>query len=175
MVLERASTSGDETPGRRFVMVRFAWPLAAVTLVLVLGQSAQVAAQELAPDTTNEVTAAAAPAASAQTYTSPPALLSERRPAALMPLYASFVTLQVLDLHSTTYALERGAVEANPAMKGFVDNTAAMTALKAAGTAGVIFVSEKLRTKNKAAALGLMIGTNVAMTWVVQHNYRMAR
>jgi hypothetical protein len=50
-----------------------------------------------------------------------------------------------------------------------------MSALKAAGTAGVIFVSEKLRTRNKAAAIGLMIATNSAMAWVVQHNYRVNR
>jgi hypothetical protein len=99
----------------------------------------------------------------------------ERRPSALIPLYASFVTLQVLDVQSTRYALDHGAVEANPAVKGLAGNTVAMTAMKAAGTAGVIFVSEKLRMKNKAAAIGLMIATNSAMTWVVQHNYRTVR
>jgi hypothetical protein len=50
-----------------------------------------------------------------------------------------------------------------------------MAAVKAAGTAGVIFFNEKLRTKNKAAAVGLMIATNSMMAWVVQHNYRSVR
>jgi hypothetical protein len=157
-------------------MVRFARPLALSALVLILGSSTQAAAQDLAPDTTDTISAAVARASAAQTYVPPTTTAApERRPAALIPLYASFAALQVLDLRSTAYALERGAVESNPAMKGFVDNTAAMSALKAAGTAGLIFASEKLRTKNKAAALGLMIGSNLAMTWVVQHNYRAAR
>jgi hypothetical protein len=47
-----------------------------------------------------------------------------------------------------------------------------MAAVKAAGTAGVIFFNERLRMKNKAAAVGLMIATNSVMGWVVQHNYR---
>jgi hypothetical protein len=99
----------------------------------------------------------------------------ERRPAALVPLYASFIGLQILDLHSTHDALARGGVEANPALGGLAGNTVALTAVKAAGAAGVIFISEKLRTKNKAAAIGLMIATNSAMAWVVQHNYRVGR
>jgi hypothetical protein len=100
---------------------------------------------------------------------------SERRPAALVPLYASFIGLQILDLHSTHDALARGGVESNPALGGLAGNTVALTAVKAAGAAGVIFVSEKLRIKNKAAAIGLMIATNSAMAWVVQHNYRVGR
>jgi hypothetical protein len=99
----------------------------------------------------------------------------ERRPAALLPLYASFVTLQVLDMHSTRYALDRGAVEGNPAIKGLTGTTVGMAAVKAAGTAGVIFFNEKLRTNNKAAAIGMMIATNSMMAWVVQHNYRSVR
>jgi hypothetical protein len=101
--------------------------------------------------------------------------LNERRPAALMPLYASFIALQVLDLQSTHAALARGGVEANPALGGLAGNTFAMSAVKAAGTAGVILASEKLRRKNKLAAIGLMFATNSAMAWVVQHNYRVAR
>jgi len=155
-------------------MVRFAWSPSAAALLVVLGCSAQAAAQELV--TTDTVSAAVV----AQTFAPQPMLppagaASQKRPAALMPLYASFITLQVLDLHSTAYALDRGAVETNPAMKGLVDNQVAMGAMKAAGTAGVIFISEKLRTKNKAAALALMIASNTAMTWVVQHNYRAVR
>jgi uncharacterized protein DUF5658 len=100
----------------------------------------------------------------------PPA---NRRPAALVPLYASFVTLQILDLHSTNHALSRGGVETNPALAGLSGSMVAMSAVKAAGTAGVIVISEKLQKKNKAAALGLMIAANSAMAWVVQHNYRL--
>ena len=153
-------------------MVRFAGlPCVLVTLAL-LGVSTSARAQELLASTgegvaaTDQVAIPAAPAIAGS---------ANRRPAALLPLYASFVTLQVLDIHSTRYALDRGAVEGNPAVKGLTGSTAGMAAVKAAGTAGVIFVSEKLRTKNKAAAIGLMIASNSMMTWVVQHNYRAVR
>ena len=64
-----------------------------------------------------------------------PALAAPPRPAVLLPLYASFATLQGLDAHSTWRALNQGAVEANPVMKGFAGNPTALLAVKAAGTA----------------------------------------
>jgi uncharacterized protein DUF5658 len=125
----------------------------------------------------DDVTTAAAQSAAAVPNPSPARVTGapDRRPAALVPLYASFIGLQILDLHSTHDALARGGVEANPALAGLARNTVALSAVKAAGAASVIFVSEKLRKKNKAAALGLMIATNSAMAWVVQHNYRSGR
>jgi hypothetical protein len=84
----------------------------------------------------------------------------------------SFGTLQVLDTHSTSRAIKSGAVEANPMMKGIAGNEAAMLAVKAAGTAGVIFASEKIWKRNKTAAVIFMIATNAGMAWVVQNNYR---
>ena len=98
-----------------------------------------------------------------------------RRPGALIPLYVSFGALQVLDLHSTAGGLGRGAVEANPIVRPFVNSQFGMVALKAAGTAGVILASEQMWKKNKAAAVVFMVASNSAMTWVVQHNYRIAR
>ena len=98
-----------------------------------------------------------------------------RRPAAMLPLYMSFAALQVLDTHSTSKALGRGAVETNPLVRPFADNEVGLIAVKAAGTAGVIFASEQLWKKNKTAAIAFMVATNAAMTWVVQHNYRAAR
>jgi hypothetical protein len=156
-------------------MMRFAGlPCAVLSIGLLVGMPARAAAQEQIAvtgdailDTSGPIHVAAEPSTIARS--------AERRPPALVPLYASFVTLQILDIHSTHYALGHGAIEANPAVKGFAGNTAGMAAVKAAGTAGVIFISEKLRTKNKAAAIGLMIATNSAMAWVVQHNYRAVR
>lgn len=98
-----------------------------------------------------------------------------RRPTGLMPLYISFGALQGLDAHSTAAALRRGAVEANPLMQGVASHEVGLLALKAAGTTGLIFASEKLWKKNPAAAVALMIASNSAMIWVVQHNYRAAR
>jgi hypothetical protein len=153
--------SGAGTPGRRFVMVRFAGAGAAALLLLVVAVTQPAAAEERTVETagSDSLRAAAAP-------------VQDGRPAALFPLYASFATLQVLDVHSTSSALSRGAVEANPAMKGLVGNQVGFAVMKAAGTAGIIFAAEKIRKKNKAAALGLMIASNSAMAWVVQHNYR---
>jgi hypothetical protein len=92
-----------------------------------------------------------------------------------VPLYVSFSTLQVLDTHSTSRALSRGAAEANPLMKGIARSEIGMAAVKAAGTAGVIYASEKMWKKNKKAAVIFMVATNAAMAWVVQHNYRAGR
>ena len=156
-------------------MMRFAGlPCAVLSIGLLVGMPARAAAQEQIAVTGDAILDTASPVHVTPNAfaVTPPA---ERRPSALLPLYASFVTLQILDLHSTHYALEHGAIEANPAVQGFAGNTAGMAAVKAAGTAGVIFISEKLRTKNKAAAIGLMIASNAAMTWVVQHNYRAVR
>ena len=39
----------------------------------------------------------------------------------------------------------------------------------------LIFECEKIRKKNRTAAVVLMIATNSAMAWVVEHNYRIGR
>jgi hypothetical protein len=101
--------------------------------------------------------------------------LHQQRPSALVPLYVSFASLQALDAHSTTRALDRGAVETNPVMKGLAGNTAGMLAVKAAATAGVVYSAERMWKKNKTAAVLFMIAANSAMGWVVQHNYRAVR
>ena len=161
-------------------MVRFAscW-CAAVVLFCILGLRAAVTAQENAPPPGRE----GADATARQTITSQPVQLSEiasaqapeRRPAALMPLYASLVTLQILDVRSTQQALTHGSVEANPLMKGLASNDVGLTAMKIAGTAGIIVASEHMWKRNKVGAVVFMIATNTAMAWVVQHNYRAVR
>jgi hypothetical protein len=153
-------------------MVRFAGLSRAAMAVLLVVAFAAVAAAADRRDpaaTTSQSITAAHPAAAADVRS------AARRPGALLPLYASFITLQALDLYSTTAALDHGAVEANPAMSGLTGNALAMAAVKGAGTAGVIYATEKLWKRNKAAAIGLMIGANSAMIWVVQHNYGLAR
>lgn len=100
---------------------------------------------------------------------------AEKRPATLAPLYVAFGTLQVLDVHSTGRALDREAYEVNPIMKGIAGNQAALFAVKAAGTAGVVLVSEKMWKKNRAAAVVFMVATNAAMAMVVQKNYAAVR
>jgi len=98
-----------------------------------------------------------------------------QRPPALIPLYASFAALQLVDMHSTWRALNHGAVEANPLLSGVAGNKAVLITAKTAGTAAVIAVSERLRKKSRTAAVVLMISANSGMTWVVEHNYTAVR
>ena len=95
-----------------------------------------------------------------------------RRPGALIPLYISFASLQGLDAHSTTRALDRGGYEANPLMRGLAAHPLGLVAVKAAATTGVVYAGEKMWKRNKVAAVVFMVAANSAMAWVVQHNYR---
>jgi hypothetical protein len=97
------------------------------------------------------------------------------RPVMLAPLYTSYVALQALDVHSTRRALSRGAVEANPLMKGVSGNAGLLIALKCAATAGTILGAERLSKKHRLASVLLMVGANSAMAYVVSHNYRVVR
>jgi hypothetical protein len=94
------------------------------------------------------------------------------RPAPLIPLYASFATLQALDYASTTRALANGAGrEANPVMRGIVNNRAAFIAVKAAAATGVILAGEKMWKKNRVAAVIFVAAANGAIAAVVARNY----
>ncbi len=90
----------------------------------------------------------------------------------VLALYLSFVTLQALDVHSTTRAISSGAGrESNPALRGIAGNRPALIAVKAATTGVTIWATEKLRRKHRAAAVGLMVALNSFMGVVVGHNY----
>ena len=94
------------------------------------------------------------------------------RPSSLIPLYASFATLQALDYHSTRRALENGSGrEANPLMREIVKSPPAFIAVKAAATASVIVVGEKMWKKNRLGAVLFVAGANVALGVVVAKNY----
>jgi hypothetical protein len=93
------------------------------------------------------------------------------RPAVLAPLYISFAALQVLDIHSTLRAPDFGAREANPLVGGLLASPAAFVATKAAVTAGLIYVSERMRRRHPRAAVLMMIGLNSAYAVVVTRNY----
>ena len=148
-------------------------------LAVSLLAAAPVAAQEAKPLSLSAAAISAAVTGSVADAPAAPAddrfVVREHRPGALVPLYVSFSALQVLDMHSTAGALGRGAVEANPVVRPFAGNPYGMVAVKAAGTAGVILASEQMWKKNKAAAVVFMLTSNAAMTWVVQHNYRIER
>jgi hypothetical protein len=93
----------------------------------------------------------------------------------LLPLYASFATLQALDAHSTVRAIRAGGEEANPLLRGVADRPAALYALKAGVTASTIFLAEKLRVRNRTGAIVLMAALNSAYAVVVAHNYNAVR
>ena len=125
---------------------RIAWVLA-LTLLLVM--PARVFAQELGPR-----------AESARS---------------IVPLYVSFAVLQALDVHSTTRALNRGGVEANPLMRGVAQQPLALMAVKAGGAASTIWLTSKLAKRSRTGAFILMAAVNSAYALVVTHNYRAAR
>jgi len=167
-------------------MYRFARVLNVVALVCLLdaGLGTSAAAQGIAafPNassllsvSTLEQVLSPPPAPTVTTATDARARADAERPRALMPLYVSFAGLQVFDAHSTTRAIRHGASEANPLMRGLADKPAGMLAVKAAGTAGVIYASEQLWRRNKTAAVVFMLAANSALAWVVQHNYRAVR
>jgi hypothetical protein len=93
------------------------------------------------------------------------------RPAGLAPMYISFVALQILDIHSTLRAPDFGAREGNPLVGGLLASPPAFVASKAAMTAGLIYVSERLRRRHPRAAVLMMIGVNSAYAAVVTRNY----
>jgi hypothetical protein len=95
-----------------------------------------------------------------------------RRPAALVPLYLTFGSLQVLDAHSTLAATAAGGSEQNPIVRPLVSTPAALVGVKAATATATIFVSEKLWRRHRGAALALMIAANAGYAAVVLHNYR---
>jgi len=99
-------------------------------------------------------------------------LAAPPRPRPLVPMYASFATLQALDYHSTTRALSSGAGrEGNPLMRPIVDNHAAFIAMKAAATTAIVFATERMWKTHPRRAVVFMAVANSAMAVVVAHNY----
>jgi len=155
-----------------------------ISLVVVCLAAGQAAAQVSPPDAAvappsgplnpeaprpavAQLAAAAPVAVNSQLFRAP----EPGRPAALVPMYASFVTLQALDFVSTTRALSNAnAYEANPVMRGVVGSPAAFLAVKAGSTAATIWIAEKWRRKHPVRAMIFMASTNAAMAAVVAHN-----
>ena len=96
-----------------------------------------------------------------------------KRPALLIPLYAANATLHGLDLWTTRRALDAGHREGNPLFEDASFKT--MTGAKIAASAATMFAVEKLWRKNRVAAVSLMLVTNVGLTAVAAHNYRLAQ
>jgi hypothetical protein len=98
-----------------------------------------------------------------------------KRPSLLPAMYATQVALQALDVHSTYSAINRGAVEANPLMKGVTGNKGAMMAVKAGVAASTIFLAEKMwKRGNRVGAIATMLVANSVTALVVANNYKVS-
>jgi len=96
-----------------------------------------------------------------------------KRPASLVPLYASFAGLEALDIQSTYRALRTpGARESNPVARTMVHSPAALTAMKLATTASFVIATEKMWKKHRVAAVAFAAAGNAAMAAIVAHNYK---
>ena len=93
------------------------------------------------------------------------------RGAALPVLYGVLAGLQAYDGWSTVSAVNRGAVEANPAMAGVATNPGAMWALKVGATSASIFAAETLwRRHRRVEAIATMVAVNGMMAVVATRN-----
>ena len=97
----------------------------------------------------------------------------DKRPATLTTLYGSYAALQVLDVVSTRRALDAGAREINPLMRG--GNMATMIGVKAAAGGATIYFAEKMWKKNKVGAIAVMAALNGASAIIVARNQQHAR
>lgn len=102
-------------------------------------------------------------------------LRDRERPQALVPLYISFAALQALDVHSTTAAIEAGGRETNPVVRSAMTMPAGAVVLKAGTAAGVVYLTEKLWKRNRAAAIVTMVALNSAYVAIAAHNYGVGR
>jgi hypothetical protein len=96
------------------------------------------------------------------------------RPVVLLPLYATFTALQMLDASSTLKAIENGGREANPMVAPFTSSPAALYSLKAATAVGTIFVAEKMWKRSRVGAIVTMVALNVGYAFVAHHNFQVA-
>jgi hypothetical protein len=90
----------------------------------------------------------------------------------LPTLQVSFAALQVMDVVSTTRALNAGLVEGNAAMKGIVDKPVVLAAIKGSAAVATILITNRVARKNRAAAIATMIAVNTAYSMVVARNYQ---
>lgn len=125
------------------------------------------------------VLALGTPAVASSQISEPPAPApapTNSRPAPLMPLYVGFATTQLLDMHSTHLATERGAEERNPILKALgADNRWAAAAVKSGITGATIWTAERMWKRNRrTSAVVLMAAVTALQATIDAHNYRVA-
>jgi hypothetical protein len=95
--------------------------------------------------------------------------------AGLVGLYASTITLQMLDVRSTYAVIARGGGEGNPLMVGVVQSKPAFIAMKAGIAASTILAARAVAKHSKVAAVVTLIAVNSVYASVVAHNFDLAR
>jgi len=157
----------------------FAWTLPASAQSFI-GESAEVRMN--IPATLFTAAASAVPAqppAPASTVATAvdlrPAPKSSLLAGSLVGLYATTVTLQMLDVRSTYAVIERGGAEGNPMMARVVQNKPAFVAVKAAIAASTILAARQVARHSKVAAVVTLVAVNTAYASVVAHNFNLAR
>jgi hypothetical protein len=164
MTMAPASAEADVTPEARIFATLFATP----PLAPARAPSGRTLHDAVSTDTPAQEfdlprTTAARPSARSH---------DEHREGTLLPaLYVGFGVLQALDAHSTTRAVGAGHRERNPVMAPFAGNTGAMLAVKAATTAGTVYMAHRLARRHRLAATVLMIAMNGAYAAIVAANY----
>lgn len=93
----------------------------------------------------------------------------------LPALYVGYGTLQAFDLYTTSQALKVGAREKNPVLAPVARNLVVMSVIKAASTASVIYFTERVRKRNRTAAVVLMVALNGTVAVLAVRNARTAR
>ena len=94
---------------------------------------------------------------------------------ALTGVLLAHAVAQAADVITTRGALNRGGVEANPAMRPIADSTWKLALVKAITTAGVSAALWWLHTKHPKAALVLGGLFTAGVGYVAFHNSRVAR
>ena len=82
-----------------------------------------------------------------------------------------FIAAQVADWHSTKVAIDHGAVEANPVMRG---SDTKRLALKAGMTAGIVWATSHLSRTRPTAAKWMLYVASGLTAGVAANNYRIA-
>jgi Domain of unknown function (DUF5658) len=95
--------------------------------------------------------------------------------AGLVSLSVAAAALQGLDAYTTLVALNRGAQEANPMMRGTAGNPAVFIAVKSSMTAATIYAAHRLWPRNKTAAVAVLAISNGLLATVVAHNVSVLR
>jgi hypothetical protein len=98
----------------------------------------------------------------------------DRRPKLLIPLIVTFAALQSLDVHSTLPAIDAGGRETNPVAGTMLASPAVFVATKAATTAALVVLTERLRKHHPRGAMLLLVGLDSTFAMIVANNYAVA-